>query len=138
MQRAERVDGGQCARDLRAVGQGLGGGDAVAHATAQVAMREILHRQVGVIVRHAQFVQPHDVGMANALADLVFLQEAPECLIDTGLIAQRRRHLECHQRADLLALRQVELRDRAARQQARAAVAGNARLTEAPCFLGLR
>ena len=55
MQRAQR------ARDLRGEAQRLGGRDATAHAPAQIAALEVLHRQIGVIVGDAELVQPHDI-----------------------------------------------------------------------------
>ena len=93
-------------------------------------MRKILHRQIGVIIRDTQFVQPHDVGMVHALRDLVFLQEPGKRLVDTGIVATRWRHFEHDQRARLLALRDIKLRYRASREQARAPVAGDARFAE--------
>ena len=46
---------------------------------------KVLHRQVGVIVGDAELVQAHDVGVAHALRDLVFLQKARERLIDAAI-----------------------------------------------------
>ena len=47
-------------------------------APAQVAQREVLHHQPGVLVAHSQVVQAHDVWAVDALRDLVFLQKAPK------------------------------------------------------------
>ena len=48
------------------------------HALAQVARREMLHRDIGVIVRDAEIVNAHDVRVIQARDDFVFLQEAIE------------------------------------------------------------
>ncbi len=55
-----------------------------ADAPPQVALGEILHREVGVVVGHAQLMAAHDAGVMQPMGDLVFLQEALEGLVHAG------------------------------------------------------
>ncbi len=60
--------------------------------------------------------------MAHAAQDFEFLQKALHRLVDAGLLANRRRHLEHHDPADLGALGQEQLRHRSFRDQVDAPV----------------
>ena len=67
-----------------------------------------------MLVAHAQVVEPHDTGMADALHDLVFLQEAAEGLVELVLALLVPRHLQHDERARLLALGEIQLGHRPA------------------------
>ena len=78
VQHAGSVHRRERAGDRDRVAQGLARLEPLAHAPPQVAEREILHDQPGVLVAHTQIVETHHRGAVDALYDLVLLQEAPE------------------------------------------------------------
>ena len=80
MQHAGLVNAIERARDLERDAQRFARRHAPPHAPAQVARAKIFHDEIGVLVAHAEVVEPHDAGMADALHDLVLLQEAAEGL----------------------------------------------------------
>ena len=112
--------------------QRLARGEPRPQPLAQVAALEVLHDEPGVLVADAQVVQAHHRGTGDALGDLVLLQEAPEGIERfLALAAAVARHLEHHQRAGALALGQIQVRGRPARQRSDAAVAADEGLAEA-------
>ena len=96
MKNSHFVDGLQRVREIARIRQRLPRGESFGHALAQVAAREMLHRQEQVIVGDAEIVDAHDVRMADLAQHLEFLQEPLHRLIDAGLLADRRCHLEHH------------------------------------------
>src|SRR6185437_16718501 len=108
-----------------------------AHTPTQIALMEVLHGEIRMIVGDAELIETHDVRVAHALRNLVFLDEARQGQVDAGLIATRGGDLQGYEGSDLLALGDVELRDGTARQQPRTPVAGDAGITEAARLLRL-
>ena len=72
MQYAHRVDGMQRAGDLNQEAQRCVLGDRRFHPLAQIAGGKVFHGDVGMIVRHAQIVNAHDVLVVQARDDFIF------------------------------------------------------------------
>ena len=90
---------------------------------AQIAAREVFHRDISMIVGDAEIEDAHHVRMTHLRDQFVFLQEAGELRV---LVARGRRvaqHLEHDHLAGPLALRQIHHRGAADRQLAHEAMA---------------
>jgi hypothetical protein len=85
-----------------------------------------------MVIGDAQLMAAHDAGMVQPVRDLVFLQEALEGLVHARGVALRRRDLDHHEVAGLLALGEEQLRNRTAREPPHAAVARDPHGTETP------
>ena len=101
------VNGRERAGDLPRVVGGRRGRERVLQSLAEAAGAQVLHRDVGVIVGDAEVENAHDVGVAHARDDLVFLQEPVEQApaADVGNVAQ---HLERDPLATVFGLGEID------------------------------
>src|SRR5215469_13057868 len=122
--------------------QGAGNGDGVikrpaerqagAHARAQIAGSEILHHQPRVLIAHTQVEETDDARAADALNDLVLLQEAPEGIVEVAVLGVPvARDLQCHQLSSSLALAEIEVRHGSGCDASNMAITANKRAAEA-------
>ena len=130
MKNSHFVDGLQRVGEIARERQRLPRGESFGHALAQVAAREMLHRQEQVVVGDAEIVDAHDVRMADLAQHLEFLQEALHRLIDAGFLADGRRDLEHHHVAMRGAFGEEQLRHRTLRDEIDAPVFLEARAGE--------
>src|SRR5581483_5273185 len=92
---------------------------------------EILHDQPGMLIAHAEIEQTHDARTADTLHDLVFLQEAPERVIQVAVLGLTvAGDFQRHQLARRLAFAQVEIRHHTSGYAADVAIAANERAPE--------
>ena len=80
----------------------------------------------------AQIIKPHDARAADTLDDFVFLQEAPERVIQVAVLeVPVARDFQRHQSPGGLAFTEIEIRDRSGSNAANMAIAANERASEA-------
>ncbi len=94
VQDADRVQHAERGRELPQVAERLAPGQGAAHARAQVAAREILHREVDVVVGHAEVEDARDVGVVEACREVVLAQEAVEGRAALRHVGHLAEHLE--------------------------------------------
>ncbi len=108
------------------------------HALAQIARREMLHRDISMIVGNAKIINAHDVLVIQARDDFIFLQEsieADETLRHVGNLAE---HFQHHQRSRAFALGKIDLAHAAAADLPDASMAADDHGAEAITILVVR
>ena len=113
---APRPSARDCCNALRRI-------DALRDVRAQIAAREVFHRDVGVIVGNAEIEDAHHVRMADLRDQLVFLQEARELHVLVARLRRIAQYLEHDHLTGALALGQIHHRSAADRELAHEAMA---------------
>jgi len=130
VQHAGGVHGRERFGDRHRKAQRLARAEGAAHAPTQVPEGEVLHDEPGMLIAHAEVVQPHHGRVGDALGDLILLQKAAKGIDRLLLILTVARDLERDECAEALALGHEQVAGRATGETADAAVPADERIAE--------